>query len=126
VPADANDWLDFARADLRAARLLLTDTEVPARIACFHAQQAAEKALKAALVASATPFRKTHDFVVLVGLVAERIAADLASVDLVALQQWAVDGRYPGDLPEATEAEAGEVLKVAEAVVEAVRRSLRS
>jgi len=126
VPADANDWLDFARADLRAARLLLTDTEVPARIACFHAQQAAEKALKAALVASATPFRKTHDIVVLAGLAGERIAAELASLDLVALQPWAVDGRYPGDLPDAAEAEAAEVLEVAEAVVEAVRRSLRS
>ncbi len=58
----------FAEADLRAAQLLSLDSGVPGRISCFHAQQAAEKALKALLVANDIPFRKTHDLVVLVGL----------------------------------------------------------
>jgi HEPN domain-containing protein len=44
--SDPHEWLRFAHDDLAAARLLLTDIELPARMACFHAQQAAEKALK--------------------------------------------------------------------------------
>ncbi len=42
--SDPHEWLRFAHDDLAAARLLLTDVELPPRMACFHAQQAAEKA----------------------------------------------------------------------------------
>ena len=63
MSADHHEWLAYAGADLRAAMLLAGNPDVPGRIACFHAHQAVEKALKAALVASTTPFRKTHDVV---------------------------------------------------------------
>lgn len=66
--SDPSEWLRFAQADLAASRLLLTDAELPFRLACFHAQRAAEKALKAALVQGSVEFRKTHDLVVLAGL----------------------------------------------------------
>ena len=66
--SDPSEWLRFAQADLAASRLLLTDAELPFRLACFHAQQAAEKALKAALVQGSVEFRKSHDLVVLAGL----------------------------------------------------------
>ena len=56
--SDPHEWLRFAHHDLAAARLLLTDVDLPARMACFHAQQAAEKALKASLVHAAIQFRK--------------------------------------------------------------------
>ena len=101
MSANARDWLAFATADLRAARLLLSDPGVPSRIACFHAQHAAEKALKATLVAESTPFKKTHDIVVLAGLAPAELSAALATVDVLILQPWAVEGRYPGDLPDA-------------------------
>ena len=42
--SDPHEWVGFAHDDLAAARLLLTDAELQARMACFHAQQAAEKA----------------------------------------------------------------------------------
>jgi HEPN domain-containing protein len=114
---EVEQWLTFAKADLRAARLLLSDVEVPARIACFHAQQAAEKAIKAVLIAQQTPFRKTHDVLVLAGLLPAELIEELHSTDPVVLQQWAVDGRYPGDLPDATPTEAVEVLDVASFIV---------
>jgi HEPN domain-containing protein len=117
---DVAQWLTFAKADLRAARLLLSDVEVPARIACFHAQQAAEKAIKAVLIFEETSFRKTHDVIVLAGLLPGELIDELDSIDPVVLQQWAVDGRYPGDLPDATAAEANEVLLVAAAIVAAM------
>jgi HEPN domain-containing protein len=114
---DVEQWLAFAKADLRAARLLLSDAEVPARIACFHAQQAAEKAIKAVLISEQTSFRKTHDVLVLVGLLPVELVKALDWTDPVVLQQWAVDGRYPGDLPDATPSEAAEVLETASAIV---------
>lgn len=122
MPADAAAWLGFAAADLDAARVLLADPGIPPRLACFHAQQAAEKALKAALVAEAIPFRKTHDLVVLVGLAPASLAAELSGVDVLVLQPWAVDGRYPGDVTDATELEARDVIAVAEAILAVVRR----
>ena len=117
---DVEQWITFAKADLRAARLLLSDTEVPARIACFHAQQAAEKAIKAVLISEETPFRKAHDVIVLAGLLPVKLIVELESIDPVVLQQWAVDGRYPGDLPDATATEADEVLVVASVIVAAM------
>ncbi len=59
----------------------------------FHAHQAAEKALKAALVEESTPFRKTHDLIVLVGLVAQSLAAELVTVDVLLLQPWATQSK---------------------------------
>jgi HEPN domain-containing protein len=120
VFAEARKWLAFASDDLRAARLLLSDVNVPSRIACFHAQQAAEKALNAALVAESIPFRKTHDIIILVGLVPSKLSAGLAHVDFLAFQPWAVDGRYPGDLPDATPHEAVAVVDIATAILAAV------
>lgn len=43
-------WLRFATEDLRLAERDLGDPEVVPRGACLHAQQAAEKAIKAALI----------------------------------------------------------------------------
>lgn len=53
-------WLRIARNDLEAAKFLarLPETRGPA---VYHCQQAAEKAIKAFLVASDQPFEKIHD-----------------------------------------------------------------
>ncbi|MGH8896596.1 MAG: HEPN domain-containing protein [Egibacteraceae bacterium] len=69
------------------------------RIAAFLAQQAAEKTLKAILVAHSLPVPKIHDLRVL----AERLpvpADALDAVDLELLNDWAIAGRYPADLPD--------------------------
>ena len=56
----AREWLAKADVDLSAARVLL-DTGAHADAVAFHAQQAAEKALKAFLVWNQVEFPKTHD-----------------------------------------------------------------
>ena len=86
-------------------------------MACFHAQQAAEKALKAALAHAAIQFRKTHDLVVLVALQPEPVRSAVGSLDLQRLQQWAVDARYPADLPDITAGEAASVVAIADQIV---------
>ncbi|TME24838.1 MAG: HEPN domain-containing protein, partial [Chloroflexi bacterium] len=70
---EAVDWLLRAERDLEAARRLLEPEPPLSDVAVYHAQQAAEKALKAFLTSHRRPVRKTHD---LVALLAECIALD--------------------------------------------------
>lgn len=72
----AEDWLRFAQADLASAARMLEDrgSHEP-RHACFAAQQSAEKAIKAVLVAEQIDFQKVHDLQQLVGLVDPKRAA---------------------------------------------------
>ena len=89
--SDAAAWLRFASDDLAAARLLLAEDELPPRLSCFHAQQAAEKAIKAHLVHAGIAFRWTHDLVVLAALLPDDLLGEIAGIDLQLLQQWAVE-----------------------------------
>jgi len=55
------DWLRKAEGDFAAAEHLLGLAQQDCFTAAFHAQQAAEKFLKALLVRHQIPFPKTHD-----------------------------------------------------------------
>lgn len=112
-------WLDRARSDLRAARLLHDGGAYSE--ALFHCRQAAEKALNALLTFHERAFRKTHD---LGDLSSECLAIDpslqpdvLAAEDLT---RYAWRFRYPGApyKPDSTEAQDG--LQKAAAVLSAV------
>src|SRR5437764_5529195 len=65
---EAEEWLARAERDLQAARNELGVAVPPPEISTYHAQQAAEKALKDFLTARSTPFPHTHDLVQLIGL----------------------------------------------------------
>jgi hypothetical protein len=58
---DTRDWRVKAARDLRAADVLLASAEPLSDAAAFHAQQAAEKSLKAFRHWHDVPFRKTHE-----------------------------------------------------------------
>ena len=61
-------WFAKASADLEMARRALGPDRPFPDIACYHAQQCAEKYLKGYLVAHDVPFRLVHDLVYLVNL----------------------------------------------------------
>ena len=122
--SDPQRWLRYARDDLAAARTLLSDDSLPGRLACFHAHQAAEKALKASLVAAGIEFRKTHDLVVLAELQPEPLRSAVLALDVERVQPWAVDARYPADAPEVSPEEAGDVVGVASRLVDLVADAL--
>lgn len=64
---------------------------------CFHAQQCAEKYLKARLAEAGLAFTKIHDLVALLDqVVAVEPTWELARVDLAFLSDFAVSFRYPG------------------------------
>lgn len=58
-------WIEKAKRDLRMAAFALSESGRLWDQVCFHAQQAAEKSLKAVLVAMEIEVPRTHDLVFL-------------------------------------------------------------
>ncbi len=121
---EASRWLRYALDDLTAARVLAADVTVPPRQVCWLAQQAAEKALKAALCFLQTEFGKTHNLNTLRNLLPSDWMVRSQYPDLAELTAWAIEARYPGDWPEATEDDARRALETASGVLNAVGRDL--
>ncbi len=124
---DARAWLAKAELDLRAADLELGTPEAGLWAdVVFHAQQAAEKALKAFLAFHDRPFRKTHS-IEEVGRACTAIDPTLtALVDAAApLTEFAWKFRYPGDVGEPTREEAEREIEVARRLVVAVAERVR-
>jgi HEPN domain-containing protein len=124
-PDDPQSWVAKAENDLLNIRNNLASAKVPWDTVCFHAQQAAEKMLKALLVSQGRTLARTHD---LVALLAEAVAAGHALESVEAecslLAPYAVLLRYPAALPEPTEQEGRDAVAAAERVCARVRTVL--
>ena len=114
-------WLRYAREDLAGAETLLEQRVIVPRHICWLAQQAAEKALKAILVFLALDFPRRHDLDALRNLVPNDWQVKTEHADLATLTEWAVEARYPGDWPDATEADARAAVEQARAVGESIQ-----
>ncbi len=121
---DTARWLRYAAEDLTTAETLLAQAHVPPRQACWFAQQAAEKALKAVLIFLQIDFRRTHDLNVLRDLLPESWQLKTALPNLKDLNRWAVEARYPEKMREATKAEASTAVEQARAVWTSVSAEL--
>ena len=107
-------WLEKADHDRRIAELALAETPPITDVGAFHAQQAAEKLLKAFLVFHEEPFEKIHDLEELVELCTRHDAGLNDLRDRVgALTPYAVRYRYPGPSDPTVE-QVREALAVAE------------
>jgi len=110
------DWLRHAHSDLELARLNLP-AGVLLEDLCFHAQQAAEKALKAVFVAGKISSPRTHSIRMLIDLIPEDLDVPQSVQDASALTDYAVLSRYPGNLEPIEVDEYREAVALAEAVV---------
>jgi HEPN domain-containing protein len=83
-------WLRYSEEDLAAAAAILEQPELASRLACWLAQQAAEKSLKAVLIFLQVDFPWRHDLDALRNLVSDgwRLKAD--HPDLASLTEWAM------------------------------------
>ena len=96
APDQPEAWLRVTREDLA-----LASARVPGvgfAPLCFHAQQAAEKAVKAVLLARAVTFPYVHDLGRLLDLCRQAglvVPEDVAQADL--LTDFATITRYPGN-----------------------------
>lgn len=113
----AEQWLTKADHDLQTARILLSTSGAPLDNACFHAQQAAEKSLKAFLVFHSVDFRKTHDLDALLDACVT-VDAEFEQLrdDCGTLNPYAVDTRYPGPAEDYSLEEATAAVEAAERV----------
>lgn len=110
-------WCEKGRRDIITAQHSLLDTkEIFSDIVCFHAQQAAEKYLKAYLVSLEQDFPKTHALEDLV-LLASSKDPECRTLFYIAcdLSPYAVEIRYP-DSPSPSLEDAREAVQAAEAI----------
>ena len=121
---DTARWLRYAEEDLTTAETFLGHPNVPPRQICWHAQQAAEKALKAALIFLQIDFRRTHDLNILRDLLPDSWQLKTALPNLDDLNKWAVEARYPEKMREATKAEASKAVEQARTVWTSVSTAL--
>jgi HEPN domain-containing protein len=121
------EWIKKAEKDLIAAKHLLSiKPNPPYDIICFHAQQCAEKYIKAFLIYKEIEFEKTHDLGKLVGLASINDESFIEIIDIAEkLTDYAVDVRYPAP-EEITEEEAKEAIKIAEEIKEFILNKLQS
>jgi len=110
-------WLTKAEHDLLNIENNLKAPEIPWDTICFHAQQAAEKFLKAFLVFHGRPPIPTHDLVALLAACVQ-IDPSLASrqQDCQELSYYAIAARYPNDVYEPGESEARQLIEGARRV----------
>lgn len=106
--------LDKAHEDRDAARVLAASDHVTDAVVGFHAQQAAEKALKAVLVMRGVEYRRSHDLSYLGELLESSglaLGDDLAGLD--ELTPFAVQLRY--ERPHAVDVDRPRAIALAEA-----------
>jgi HEPN domain-containing protein len=117
-PGSPEDWLVHARSDLAYARTGEHDPDILPNQVAFHAQQAAEKAIKAVLVHRAIAFPKTHDLKDLIKRwtsIGEVWPPELA--DTKSLNPYAFETRYPGYIHQISTTEVRKAIEAAEQVL---------
>ena len=119
-----HEWMLKAENDFATALREFRVRKAPNYDAvCFHAQQCAEKYLKARLQEGALPFAKTHDLVVLLRLLLPiEPSWEAMRADLRTLTVFATESRYPGTW--ADEAAAHDALEICRNFRHHVRASL--
>ena len=118
------EWVQKAEEDYTVAiRELRAEPPALASV-CFHAQQCIEKYLKAVLQENNILFQKIHDLEILAGLL-EGILPGIKGFrkDLIKLNAYAVEVRYPGLDP--LEKDAREAVSIMENVRGFIRKFLR-
>lgn len=114
-------WLIKAHHDLRTARLALADSPPITDVACYHAQQCAEKAIKAFLVSVDEHVHRSHDLTFLLGCCVRHDGRLNTIVDEAGrLTDYAIATRYPDDWREIAVEEASIAIRDAESIVELV------
>jgi HEPN domain-containing protein len=118
---EAAKWLTKADEDLAVARVVASNAAIVNWAACYHAQQAAEKALKGVLVLLGIDFPRTHALDRLLDLVPEKPRRTFDRHRLTALSVWAVAGRYPEDIEDPTDAEVAASVSAADVALHLAR-----
>ncbi len=124
----ARQWAQFADEDLLLAvhARTLEPPVRPNRLIAYHAQQCAEKYLKAFLVSQGIDFPLTHNIARLLELCERRALWTGELVSAAGLTTYAITTRYPGIADDVSIAEADGAVKQAKLVRRVVREALEA
>jgi HEPN domain-containing protein len=119
-------WLSRARSDLTLAQMV-DDQRILPEILAFHAQQAAEKAIKALLIHDQVEFPRTHVIALLLNL-CELAGYQMPEklLDALILTRYAVATRYPSEEDPVTREQAREAALTASNVLAWVETQIDS
>jgi HEPN domain-containing protein len=121
-------WFEHADEDLRlalGAMNLPGEEEPPYRLIAYHAQQCAEKYLKAFLVYHNVDFPYTHNISILLELCGDYAEWPKKLQDAEELSRYVVTTRYPGEDLVVTKEEAQEAIEIAQRVRKQIRTALK-
>ncbi|HEY7496470.1 MAG TPA: HEPN domain-containing protein [Candidatus Tectomicrobia bacterium] len=118
-------WVQKAENDLKNATYTLRMGEdCPTDTVCFHAQQCAEKYVKALLVLQGLDFPRTHDMSQLIALLPVQSRPTLTPEEQERLTDYATVTRYPGDYEPISLTETRQALRTARQIRSAIRKRL--
>ena len=92
---DFNEWISYAKKDLEAAKFLTNMHPQPLEIICYHCQQSAEKSVKALIIKNGIQIKKTHDLLLLLQDLKNKIDINPIKIDCAELTNYYVITRYP-------------------------------
>ena len=125
IAQKVRQWAAHGDEDLRVARHTLSLVEeCPYRLVAYHAQQCAEKYLKAYLILRGVDFPYTHNIARLLELCSEKPDWLGRLKDAEELTPFAITARYPGEDEPVTEVEAKRAMDIAARVRQTVRAVL--
>lgn len=120
---EVKQWIEMAELDYGVAKHLYeTYYPKPLEIICYHCQQAAEKALKAVIIASGAQggMPKSHDLSFLLNQIKNQVAVEERFYDYAdELTPYGVAVRYPSEL-FLEERHAVDALKMAKEILDFV------
>jgi HEPN domain-containing protein len=121
---ETTEWVQKAEGDMNTAQREFAVQDEPNHDAvCFHAQQCAEKYLKARLIEAGLPVMRTHDLEILLNQLLPFEAGLVVLLQAVRiLSAMAVEVRYPG--MAADEEDAAEALRSSKKIRDAIRATL--
>lgn len=123
-PKCARVLIEAAERDLAALRGMMDEQVFADEVAGFHAQQAAEKLLKAWLALLGEQYPVTHNLAQLLDALQPHEFEAVGYRDLIALNPYAVRLRYAGQEPDVPGIERGAVARRIGSLMNRVRWQL--
>ena len=119
------EWLKKAEDDLLAGKAII-DKSAPAWTACFHAQQSAEKSLKAAQIFFLRDIQKEHDLEVLLNSLKSYFNTEIIRQETIKLTDYYVTTRYPGiKESEITLQDASIAIELADKILNFIKKQIK-
>lgn len=114
---EVKEWFIVAERDLQTVEILLQHPDLEVYdVVCFHCQQAAEKYLKALMIYFDEEPPRTHDLAYLIELLSKKDKRIIGLNEVIKLNEYAVNYRYPDHLEIDDIAIAKEALELAKKV----------